>query len=137
MAQKTAPKKGKQRRPHRKEQWKAAFLKRLSETGNVTEAAEYVSVERSNVYKERYRDPTFAVAWDEAKRLGVESLEDEAIKRAIEGKSDTLLIFLLKAAKPEKYRENYRVQIEPPSAPVPQEEGGFVNAMLARMESKN
>ena len=109
---------------------------------------------RRNVYRERTKDREFAEAWDEAKKLGLESLEAEAIRRAVRGTekpvfhqgeqvatvreySDVLLIFLMKAADPAKYRENYRVQIEPVSAPVPQQEGGFFAAMKSRMESAN
>jgi predicted DNA-binding transcriptional regulator AlpA len=75
----------------------------------------------------RTNDAAFASAWDEALTLGVEGLEDEARRRAYEGWlepvwnkgvecgvvrkfSDTLLIVLLKGHKPEKYRENARIE---------------------------
>lgn len=75
-----------------------------------------------SAYRWRESDPDFAAAWDKAKAAGIEALEDEALRRAFEGTdkpvfylgaevgtireySDTLAIFLLKGAKPEKYRE--------------------------------
>lgn len=73
-------------------------------------------------YNWREEDPEFAAAWDKAKAIGLDALEDEATRRAFEGTekpvfhlgsecgtireySDTLTIFLLKGGKPEKYRE--------------------------------
>ncbi len=40
---------------------------------------------------------------------GTDVLEDEAVRRALAG-SDTLLMFLLRARRPEKCRENVRVE---------------------------
>ena len=62
------------------------------------------------------------------KRIGAEALEDEATRRAAEGVdepvfhqgaqvgtirkySDTLAIFLLKGAMPEKYRDNAKLEL--------------------------
>lgn len=73
-------------------------------------------------YEWRDEDPAFAAAWERAKAIGMDALEDEATRRAFEGfdrpivhqgvitatmreYSDTLAIFLLKGGKPEKYRE--------------------------------
>ena len=99
------------------------FLATLAETGNVKQSAKAARIDRVTVYRKRDRDPAFAAKWDEAARIGVELLEDEAQRRAYSGAdkpvyhlgkridvvkdySDTLLIFLLKGAKPTKYREN-------------------------------
>src|SRR5574337_1699712 len=66
--------------------------------------------------------PDFSAAWDAALELGTDSLEDEAVRRAHEGTlkpvyqggkkvgtireySDTLLIFMLKARRPERFKE--------------------------------
>ena len=100
----------------------AAFLEALSTCGNVTEACRVADLARSAVYDWKRDDPDFSAAWEEALSIGEEGLEDEARRRAFEGVdepvfylgekcgavrrySDTLLIFLLKGAKPEKYRE--------------------------------
>ncbi len=105
-----------------------AFLAALAATCSVTRACGAASLGRRTVYEWREADPEFAARWDDAKRLGVEALEDEGIRRAAEGVnepvfyqgaecgtvrkySDTLLIFLLKAHNPEKYRENSKIEL--------------------------
>lgn len=105
-----------------------AFLAALAETGNITRSAEAIGSGRQTVYDWRERDPEFAEAWDRAVKIAGYGLEDEARRRAEEGVekpvfhkgevcgtvreySDTLLIFLLKAHNPEKYRENTRMEL--------------------------
>lgn len=100
--------------------WERAFLAALEETANVTSAAEAAGITRQNAYAYRRDSAEFAAAWDAALDMGVGTLEDEAIRRARDGVeepiyqrgeymgtirrySDTLLIFLLKAHKPERY----------------------------------
>ncbi|SFO43588.1 hypothetical protein [Nitrosospira briensis] len=80
------------------------------------------------MYEWRDAFAEFAAAWDKAKQLGIDALEDEAHRRAFEGNvkpvfhqgmecgavreySDTLGIFLLKAHKPNKYRENAHLHV--------------------------
>ena len=70
----------------------------------------------------------FLAAWEEAAEIGTKALEREAARRAYHGTlkpvyqggvkvgeireySDALLMFLLRARKPKKYRENYKVQV--------------------------
>lgn len=94
----------------------------------MSRACEAVDIARMTAYQWRENDPAFAQAWDRAKAIGVEALEDEATRRAFEGTekpvfhqglecgtireySDTLAIFLLKGGKPEKYRENSKVDL--------------------------
>ena len=119
-----------------KKTWQERFLAALASTGNVTVAAAKAKVGRRTVYDERVRDPLFAQAWDEAVEVSVELLEAEARRRAYDGTpepqfyqgkkcgtvrrySDTLLIFLLKAHRPARYRDNARVELAgDPSAPV-------------------
>lgn len=103
-----------------------AFLEALSELGNVSRACERSGVSRSAVYDRRRKSEDFANAWDRAEEEGTEVLEQEAFRRALEGVpkpvyykgievgavqqySDRLLIELLRARKPEKYRERFRV----------------------------
>lgn len=104
-----------------------AFFTALAETANVSRACKAVGVSRQCAYDRRYAEPGFEKTWDAALRIGVEGLEDEATRRAFEGYdkpifqggervgvireySDTLAIFLLKAHKPEKYRERFDVE---------------------------
>ena len=77
---------------------------------------------RASAYEWRDDDPKFAQEWKKAIEVGADLLEEEALRRAVQGVqrpvyqggrlvgnvreySDTLLIFLLKGAKPQKYAE--------------------------------
>jgi hypothetical protein len=103
----------------------AEFLDLLAEYGNVRRACAVAGICRPTLYRKRERDPKFGEAWERAAALGVEALEDETRRRAFEGweepvyykgevsgtvrkYSDTLMIVLLKAHKPEKYKENVK-----------------------------
>ena len=107
---------------------KHAFLAALASSCSVTKACVVVNIARQTAYEWRAEDPAFAAAWEKAKQIGVEALEDEAMRRALDGVdkpvfhmgeqcgtireySDTLAMFLLKGAKPEKYRERAQVDI--------------------------
>lgn len=90
--------------------------------GNITAAARSINVSHSEVYYRKKIDPAFAAALSEAVATGMEVLESECRRRAFAGSdepvfyqggecgvvrrySDTLAIFLLKGAMPDKYRE--------------------------------
>lgn len=105
-----------------------AFLTALASTCSVTKACEITGLPRPTVYGWRANDVDFAARWNDAKRIGAEALEDEAMRRAAEGVdepvfhqgaqvgairkySDTLAIFLLKGAMPEKYRDNTKLEL--------------------------
>jgi hypothetical protein len=92
----------------------------------VSAAANLIALSRTAIYKTRENDAEFASQWDEAIEEGVEQLEDEARRRALhdiaepvfyKGEecgsvrrySDTLLIFLLKAHKPAKYKDRAEI----------------------------
>ena len=85
-------------------QQKRAFLEAFARCGNVTTAARIAEVTRTNVYRWQEHDAEFLAAFHEAEAQSTEVLEEEAQRRAMES-SDTLLIFLLKARAPEKYRD--------------------------------
>lgn len=117
---------------------KALFLERYRLHGNVSQACREVEIEtRTLVYDWRTKDLAFSAAWDEAEVEATEHLETEARRRAVDGLvrkkfdpkgnplvdpetgqqyterdySDTLLIFLLKARAPEKYRERWQGEV--------------------------
>lgn len=90
--------------------WRDKFTQHLAKTGNVSKSARLAGVPRRTVYDERDKNPDFAQAWEDALEEGADELEEEARKRAL-ADSDTLLIFLLKGLKPDKYRENKRVEL--------------------------
>lgn len=105
------------------------FLQVLRETGgNVSRACAVIELTRTRVYEWRAADPLFAQAWDEAVESGTDELEEEARRRAFSGVdepvfyqgeecgavrkySDTLLIFLLKGRRPDKYRERVTIDV--------------------------
>ena len=114
---------------------KRAFLADFAQTGNVYESCRTVGVGRSTVYHWQEMDDQFAAGWREAELTATEVLEAEARRRAASGVrrlkfdkgqpiinpetgepyveleySDTLLIFLLKARAPEKYRDRFDVK---------------------------
>jgi hypothetical protein len=84
-------------------------------------SGDFVGIGRSTAWLWRQNDPEFATAWDEAVAEGVDRLEDEAHRRAVEGYnprpvyhkgkkvgeireySDSLLALLLKSRRPEVY----------------------------------
>ena len=80
------------------------FLASLAEGNSVARAAADAGVGRSTAYEWRDAEPDFAKAWDDAVETGTDALEDEAVTRAKAG-SDTLLIFMLKARRREKFAE--------------------------------
>jgi hypothetical protein len=105
------------------------FLKELRENGGfVGKACEAVAVSKQAVYNWRAEDATFAADWDRAVDLATEDLEKEVRRRAYHGTeepvfyqgevcghvrkySDTLLMFAIKARKPE-YRDTIKLTLE-------------------------
>lgn len=61
---------------------RAAFLARLAETGNVTDAAEHVDLARQHLYDLRTADETLAADWDAAVDEWLEKIERVAVERA-------------------------------------------------------
>ena len=106
--------------------WRDAFIERLEATGNVTLAATGAGVTRQNAYQTRSRNKTFRRQWDEAIDEAVDLLAGEARRRATGIKrdiyyagevvgtervySDALLMFLLKAHRPQMYRDTVKVE---------------------------
>ena len=110
------------------------FLKALAETGIVSAAVEIAGSSRTRVYELRKRNPGFAAAWEEAEERAADALEAEAWRRAVVGVqeplvsggkvvrdddgqplairrySDTLMLALLKARRPEKFKDRAVVE---------------------------
>ena len=89
--------------------WKQRFLEVFEDSQLVSEAARVAGVARSTVYRERKADAKFAAAWAEVEERAIEELEKVAYQRASEG-SDRLVEFLLKAKRPETYRERLSIE---------------------------
>lgn len=114
-----------QRQAAQTAQLKKRVLEAYAECGTVTYAARTAGVGRRTIYDWLEHDPDFARDFDEAGEEAVDSLEKEARRRALDGVvepvgfhqgvageyvrrySDTLLIFLLKGARPEKYKDRH------------------------------
>lgn len=103
---------------------KAAFLSAYAETGNIKQAAEAAQVGRRSHYRWLAADKRYAEAFAEATEQAGDALEQEARRRAVDGVdepvfyqgaqcglvrkySDTLLIFLLKGVRPEKFKDRH------------------------------
>jgi hypothetical protein len=84
------------------------FLAGLRKGLSIQGAAEGAGVDRSTPYEWRKEDEAFATAWDDAIEAGTDVLEDALLRRALTI-SDTAAIFLLKARRPDKYRETAKV----------------------------
>jgi len=106
MPTKATPKKAKRTAG----EWRPLFLAALRNSGNIRAACQAAGIDRPKAYNHRDKDPAFAAAWQEALEDAVDVLEAVARQRALE-MSDTLLIFLLKSHRPEKYRETFRHQV--------------------------
>ncbi|MEQ8252186.1 MAG: hypothetical protein RIB41_13180 [Oceanibaculum nanhaiense] len=98
------------------------FLDHLADTGNVSAACRLAKLDRRTAYQWRGADADFRRQWQEALDAAVDALEAEARRRAVEGVehphfhqgqvagtvkrySDALLMFLLRAHRPERFRE--------------------------------
>lgn len=109
------------------------FLEVLAQCGNVTQSCTAAGTVRQRVYEWREKDAEFATRWEDALDQAADVLEQEAFRRAVTGWDEpaisagkwvhddegnlvmirkydaNLLMLLLKAARPEKYRENIKV----------------------------
>ena len=107
---------------------KAIFIRTLAQTGIVGRAATAAGWPRGWAYTVRGGDPEFAILWDQAVEFATDSLEEAARNRAVNGVakpvyqqgrlvgtvqeySDTLLVQLLKAKRPNEFRENSTVNL--------------------------
>lgn len=111
------------------------FLLAFIECGRVSEAAALARVGKRNHW-DWLDDPEYKAAFDRARNKAADLFEDELVKRAVSGdeenvvyqgkickdevsdqplkikrKSDVLLMFLLKSLRPEKYRDNAKVEM--------------------------
>jgi hypothetical protein len=108
-------------------QRKKDFLDAFRTSGNVVKACEQTTISRQSVYMWRDKDSNFRAAFERAQIESIEHLEKEAHRRAVDGweepvfresgmigtvrkYSDTLLIFLLKGAAPEKYKDRQDIR---------------------------
>jgi hypothetical protein len=99
------------RKPRR--DWRPAFLKGFAKAGTVTGGCEAAKVARTTAYRERQRSEKFALAWADLEAGVTLHLESRAVELAIAG--DVRMIeFLLKARKPDVYREHHQIELAGP-----------------------
>lgn len=109
---------------------KEVFLEVLKCTGNVSGAALAAGYASSSfLVRVRKTDAEFAEKWDDALEASYDLLEAEALRRAVDGVmepeyyqgtivgykvkySDGLLTTLLKANRPDKFRDNMKISGE-------------------------
>jgi hypothetical protein len=104
------------------------FYEALCEMPNVSRACRICNVSRAAAYDRYKTDPAFKQLWDEGIEIGVDGLEEEAWRRSkgyeeplhhqglLTGEtvtkfSTTLHVLLLKAHRPDKYRERSEVVV--------------------------
>lgn len=112
-----------------------AFLNALKKTGNVSLSAKEAGINRQTAYEWREKDATFAALWQEALDEAIDTLEEEAWRRGRDGTpeyvtcgkglvldkngeplmqnrySDTLLVRLLTAHRPERFKDRSSVDM--------------------------
>lgn len=108
---------------------KKAFLIALAEIGVVGQAAARAGWSRGMAYEVRRVDAEFAARWDEAIEFAADVAEGEAFRRGVKGTtkaiyhkgircgeetvySDRMLELTLKARRPERFRESYKVDAD-------------------------
>lgn len=99
----------KRRAANVRREWHDEFLAHFLEIGTITGAAKATGVDRRTVQLARQRDEEFALKLADAEEQFTEKLERVAYTRAVDG-SDRLVEFLLKARRPDRYRENVKIE---------------------------
>ena len=89
---------------------RAAFIAALRNSGNVRASCLAAGIARKTAYVWRDRWATFAAEWAEALEDSCDVLEAEARRRGM-SVSDRLLMFLLKAHRPEVFGDRAKLDI--------------------------
>lgn len=104
-----------------------AFIAAYKECGNISRACDIAEITRTTHYR-WLKEDDYRENFEKAGEVAVDRLEEEARRRAVLGVeepvfhrgkqiatikkySDTLLIFLLKGARPQKYKDNAKVEL--------------------------
>jgi hypothetical protein len=99
---------------------RAAFIRALKRSANVSRAAVAAKIATSTAYRWRAKNEAFRVAWDDAIDAALDDLETALLERAVNGVekpimyggkqittvrtySDGLAMFLLRARRPQIY----------------------------------
>lgn len=136
------------------------FLDSLAKTGVIADACGAAGVSRGAIKRRQETDPAFCEAFNEALADAADSLESEARRRAVEGVartryygkgedreavteivySDTLMIALLKANKPDKFADRSKLDVSNPDGTMrplnPTEDAARIAALLAEAKRR-
>ncbi len=113
-----------------KARYQLEFMRHYANSANITLSARHIGVTRRTIYDWMAADPVFKAAIENGKEEGIDLLEAEIKRRGYDGYeqervttkgevvavkqySDNLAMFLLKGERPEKYRDNYPVNLAP------------------------
>ena len=94
--------------------WQAQFLEGFAQQGTVKGACAHAGIHRATAYRERQRNEAFAVEWADLEDELTDTLEACAVELALSGEHPRTLEFLLKARKPNVYRERHQVEVAGP-----------------------
>lgn len=83
----------------------ATFLEELALGRSVRGACRIAGLSWARVYEVARYSPTFSDLWREAEEDGVQYLEDKAREVAVFKENPSMIIFLLKAKRPSRYRD--------------------------------
>lgn len=113
---------------------KNAFLNAFVACGTITKACKHARVSRPTHYKWLKDDPDYADAFAHAEEMAADTLEQEAWRRAtgytepiffrgepvgeVKKYSDVLLMFLLRGARPDKYKDRAGAEISGKNGPI-------------------
>lgn len=91
-------------------EWRPAFLSALRNSANIRAACLAAGISRETAYNHREYSAEFRAAWETAWEEAIDVLEAVAFQRA-QKSSDVLVIFMLKANRPAKYRETIKIDL--------------------------
>jgi hypothetical protein len=118
--------------------WHQIFLDGFEQSGRVDKACKLAGISRTTAYRHRQSDEDFALAWHDIEEAVTDAMEREAWRRSTEGVdkpifyrgeqiatvkefSDPLMMFMLRARNPAKYREQFDFKhsgrVEVPTGP--------------------
>jgi hypothetical protein len=86
--------------------WRPAFLEGFRRSGTVAGGCKAADVARTTAYRERQRNESFALKWADIEADVTEALEQTALHLALRGEA-RLIEFLLRARKPDMYRDRH------------------------------
>lgn len=92
-------------------QLKKKFIEKYPELYTVTATCEGIGIGRQTFY-DWLNDTDFAQEYEQTKEAVADNLEAKALERAMAGLSDTLIIFLLKGLRREKFGDRHEFKGE-------------------------